>query len=121
MPSGPIYSNPAELLGSVNMFRLVEEARENYSRVIIDCPPYLGIADASLLTPLSDGLVLVVRSGKTIKDAVIKIKKNMDNIKAEITGVILNDMSTRSLDYYYHYNYTTYVTNRSQNSSEGKS
>ncbi len=109
IPSGPLYSNPGEMLGSTAMFNLMTGLREQFDRVLIDCPPYLGIADASLLTPLSDGVVLVVRSGKTIKDAVHKIKKNMDTIKAEILGVVLNDMAIRSVDYYYHYNYSDYI------------
>ena len=109
IPSGPLYSNPGEMLGSTAMFNLMAGLREQFDRVLIDCPPYLGIADASLLTPLSDGVVLVVRSGKTIKDAVLKIKKNMDTIEAEILGVVLNDMAIRSVDYYYHYNYSDYI------------
>ncbi len=112
IPSGPLYSNPGEMLGSTAMFNLVAGLREQFDRVLIDCPPYLGIADASLLTPLSDGVVLVVRSGSTIKDAVWKIKKNMDVIKAEILGVVLNDMTTRSVDYYYHYNYSNYISSK---------
>ncbi len=112
IPSGPLYSNPGEMLGSTAMFNLMAGLREQFDRVLIDCPPYLGIADASLLTPLSDGVVLVVRSGKTIKDAVHKIKKNMDTIKAEILGVVLNDMAIRSVDYYYHYNYSDYINTK---------
>jgi succinoglycan biosynthesis transport protein ExoP len=112
IPSGPLYSNPGEMLGSTAMFNLVAGLREQFDRVLIDCPPYLGIADASLLTPLSDGVVLVVRSGSTIKEAVWKIKKNMDVIKAEILGVVLNDMTTRSVDYYYHYNYSSYISTK---------
>ena len=110
MPSGPLYSNPAELLGSQKMFEVITELKEQYERIIIDCPPYLGIADSSLLTPLSDGIVLVVRSGKTIRGAVLKIKKNIENIKAEIIGVVLNDMPGRSVNYYYHYNYSNYIS-----------
>ena len=110
MPSGPLYSNPAELLGSQKMFEVISELKEKYERIIIDCPPYLGIADSSLMTPLSDGIVLVVRSGKTIRGAVLKIKKNIENIKAEIVGVVLNDMPGRSVNYYYHYNYSNYIS-----------
>ncbi|MHB8174432.1 MAG: GumC family protein [Nitrospirota bacterium] len=115
--SGPLYSNPGEMLGSTSMFNLMAGLREQFDRVLIDCPPYLGIADASLLTPLSDGVVVVVRSGKTIKDAVLKIKKNMDTIKAEILGVVLNDMAVRSVDYYYHYNYSDYISTKKPKAS----
>lgn len=109
MPSGTPCANPGELLGSAGMRELMVSMRGRFDRIIIDCPPHLGIADTSLLTPLSDGAVLVVRSGRTIREAVHKIKKGMDTIGAEILGVVLNGMKTRSLDYYYHYNYTSYI------------
>jgi succinoglycan biosynthesis transport protein ExoP len=110
IPSGPIYNSPGDLLGGESMRETMAVLREKYNRVIIDCPPFLGIADSSLMTPLSDGVIVVVRSGKTIKEAVLKITKGMGVIKAEILGVVLNDMERRDLDYYYHYDYTNYVS-----------
>ncbi|MBI5190992.1 MAG: polysaccharide biosynthesis tyrosine autokinase [Nitrospirae bacterium] len=103
--SGPVSPNPGELLGSKTMVETVAALRDRYDRVIIDCPPYLGIADSSLLTPITDGLILVVRSGKTARDMVQKAVKSMIAINAKTLGVVLNDLSTRSAGYYYYYNY----------------
>jgi len=106
--SGPISPNPSELIGSNAMKELIADAREQYDRVIIDCPPYLGLSDALMLTPQTDGVLLVVRSGKTSKDLVVKTKKGFDLIKARILGVVLNDQTSMSEDYYYRYNYNYY-------------
>lgn len=109
--SGPISPNPAELLGSKTMKDTIAEIRDVYDRIIIDCPPYLGLADASMLTPLTDGTVIVVRSGKTPRDLVRKTGKALELINAKVLGVVLNDLSGDSDEYYYAYNYNYYYTN----------
>lgn len=109
--SGPISPNPAELLGSNTMKETIAEIRGRYDRIIIDCPPYLGLADASMLTPLTDGTVLVVRSGKTSRELVRKTGKALELINAKVLGVVLNDLSGDSDEYYYAYNYNYYYTN----------
>ncbi|MGC2424886.1 MAG: polysaccharide biosynthesis tyrosine autokinase [Nitrospirota bacterium] len=104
--SGPLSPNPSELLGSRLMRELIAGIREEYDRVIIDCPPAIGIVDSSFLGQFTDGIILVIRSGKTPKDLVVKTKKNFGATKARIIGVILNDVSVRSEVYsYYNYNY----------------
>lgn len=107
--SGPISPNPGELIGSNRMAEIIKSLRGTYDRVIIDCPPYLGIADASILTPLTDGILLVVRSEITSKEAAMKATKGMSMINAKILGVVLNDLSSKSeSQYYYNYNYGHY-------------
>jgi len=105
IPAGPISPNPTELLGSRTMKLLVAEFRQRYDRVIIDCPPYLGLADSSLLTSLTDGVLLIVRSGKTSRDLVYQTVKNLEMIKAKLLGVVLNDQAGTGEEYYYYYNY----------------
>ena len=107
--SGPPSPNPSELLGSRAMKELVARVREEYDRVIIDCPPTLGMVDSSFLCPLTDGVIIVIRSGKTPKELVVKTKKNFEGIKAKVLGVVLNGFSARSEGYYYH-NYNYYYT-----------
>lgn len=107
--SGPPSPNPSELLGSTAMKELIARMREEFDRIIIDCPPTLGIVDSSFLCPLTDGVIMVVRSGKTPKELVVKTKKNFEAIKARVLGVVLNGLSARSEGYYYH-NYNYYYT-----------
>jgi capsular exopolysaccharide synthesis family protein len=105
IPAGPISPNPTELLGSRTMKILLAELRQRYDRVIIDCPPYMGLADSSMLTTLTDGVLIVIRSGKTSRDLIYQTIKNMEMIKAKVLGVVLNDQSGTADEYYYYYSY----------------
>ena len=112
--SGPIPPNPSELLGSKTMKESLSELSRRYDKVIIDCPPLAGLADAPLVSPMADGMILVIRGGRTPRDLVIKSKKNLDAIKARVLGVVLNDVHGRSDHYYYQYNYGYYFTHKQQ-------
>ena len=105
--SGPVPPNPSELLGSRTMKDILPELLRRYDRIIIDCPPLAGLADASLVSSMSDGIILVIRGSKTPRDLVIKSKTNLDAINARVLGVVLNDIRSRS-DQYYQYNYSYY-------------
>ena len=65
---GPIPPNPAELLQSVAMEKLLGDLREQFDIVIIDAPPLLPVTDAALLAAQADGALVVVRHGKTTRD-----------------------------------------------------
>ncbi|MGA2192856.1 MAG: polysaccharide biosynthesis tyrosine autokinase [Nitrospirota bacterium] len=110
--SGPIPPNPGELLGSATMKSLIKSLRERFDRIIIDSPAFLGIADAALLAAVSDGVVMVVRSGLTSKDHVTRAQKSLDSINIKILGVVLNDQSKKSVDYYQAQNYNHYYTDK---------
>jgi len=117
IPAGPISPNPTELLGSRTMKVVMAEFRQRYDRVIVDCPPYLGLADSSMLTSLTDGVLLVIRSGKTSRDLIYQTVKNLEMIKAKTLGVVLNDQTGTADDYYYYYsyNYNYYYGQEGQN------
>jgi capsular exopolysaccharide synthesis family protein len=103
--SGPVSPNPGELLASKTMREALETLKGRYDRIIIDCPPMLGIVDAFLLSPLTDGIIIVVRSGRTGKDLIQKAAKNLENVKARVLGVVLNDVGKGTESYYYNYSY----------------
>ncbi len=112
--SGPIPPNPSELLGSKTMRESILELSRRYDRVVIDCPPLAGLADAPLVSPMADGMILIIRAGKTSRDLVIKSRKNLEAINARILGVVLNDIRGRSDQYYYQYNYGYYFNRKKQ-------
>jgi protein-tyrosine kinase len=91
LTSGLVPFNPTELLGSQNMESLIETAVGLYDIVIVDTPPLLEVSDAKILANLCDGLLLVIRSGKTKSAEAIKVKKILKSSKAKLLGIILND------------------------------
>lgn len=100
LPSGPTPPNPVELLSSKRMEELLRRMRENYDAVIIDTPSIMNMADAQLVASHSDGVVLVVHSGKVKKETARKAKAHLEHVKARIVGVVLNRMKPKKMPLY---------------------
>jgi capsular exopolysaccharide synthesis family protein len=112
LPSGSNPLNPAELLSSQAMRSLVEELRANFDIVIIDTPPIIPVTDSAVLAEFTDGIVLVYEVGKVGRDVLKRAKSHFDNVKADVWGIVMNDVKAeaettlRDTDYYYyHYRY----------------
>ena len=103
IPCGPIPPNPSELLGSKALKKMIEEAKSIYDLIIFDSPPVLAVTDSQVLANLVDGVLLVVRSKQTEKDAAVKAKDLLLQAKANLLGVVLNDISTKDQEYQYYY------------------
>ncbi|ELK47520.1 CpsD/CapB family tyrosine-protein kinase [Halobacillus sp. BAB-2008] len=103
MSSGPIPPNPSELLGSKKMIEFIEEAKKLYDLVIFDTPPVLAVADSQVLANHVDGVLLVVRSKQTEKEAAMKAKEQLVQTKANVLGAVLNDQEVKNSNYYYYY------------------
>jgi len=107
---GPIIPGSTELLCQEAFSRLVQEWRKHYDRIILDCPPVLGLSESSSLQRLADGIVLVVKAEKTsmkdVRDAVAVLKKT----GAYFYGFVLNGVDFTKVGNYYQYYYysTTY-------------
>lgn len=101
--SGPIPSNPAELLGLPSMDMLLTEVKEKYDIIIFDAPPVLSVSDAQVLTNKCDGTILVISSGSTEKVNAIKAKEVLQTSNANIIGTILNNYKIGKDHYYYQY------------------
>ncbi|MEK3973966.1 CpsD/CapB family tyrosine-protein kinase [Psychrobacillus sp. FSL K6-2684] len=100
---GPIPPNPAELLGSKTMEKVLEDLKEKYDMIIFDAPPVLSVTDAQILSNLCDGTVIVLSAGKTEKDALLKAKEALISSKANILGAVLNNYVLQKDHYYYQY------------------
>ena len=105
LPTGPTPPYPAELLGSNRMQELLEKLRLSYDQVILDSPPVNLVTDPAVLSPLMDAVLLVVRSGKTSKSALRHAQEQLQQIKAPLTGIVVNDTQLHSVDYHYRYYY----------------
>ncbi|WP_316044318.1 MULTISPECIES: CpsD/CapB family tyrosine-protein kinase [Bacillales] len=101
---GKMPINPAELLSSKVMEDLIIEMKSKYDIIIIDAPPILLVADAQILSNKCDGTILVVSSGETEKNNAKKAKGLLENSKANVLGVILNNYKLEKDHYYYNYN-----------------
>jgi capsular exopolysaccharide synthesis family protein len=94
MASGPLPPNPAELLGSDLAKTIVAEMGAKYDQVIIDGPPLLLMADASVMAAMVDGVVLVVRAGANTYGIVQRCRDTLNRIGAHTMGVVLNAVRT---------------------------
>ena len=101
--SGPIPPNPSELLGSKTMTYLIEKLKEDFDLIVFDAPPTLSVTDAQILSNEMDGTVLVIDSGYTEKEAITKAKELLDQADAKILGVVLNNYTNSSGEYYEYY------------------
>ncbi|MGC7870002.1 CpsD/CapB family tyrosine-protein kinase [Desulfosporosinus sp. SYSU MS00001] len=105
MTGGPIPPNPAELVGSNRMKRLIEELSEHFDILLIDTPPVVAVTDACILAQEVDGAILVVASGEVNKDYAQRAKEQLDKVGAKILGVVLNKADLKTSEYYYYYYY----------------
>jgi len=108
IPTGPLPPNPADLLSSHKLADAIAELRTKYKFIVIDSPPVMAATDAVILSVLADGVLLVVRSGETAKEAFTRTRDLLNSVKSHILGVVLNAVDSNSPDYYYSYRYYPY-------------
>ncbi|HKU74379.1 MAG TPA: polysaccharide biosynthesis tyrosine autokinase [Pyrinomonadaceae bacterium] len=105
LTSGPIPPNPAELLGSDQMRRLMSVLQSHYTHVVVDSPPVSSFTDGVLISSMVDGVLLVVHGGKSSRHIVRRSKQLLSDVGAKIFGVVLNNVNLQSHDYYYYQSY----------------
>jgi capsular exopolysaccharide synthesis family protein len=103
LTSGEIPPNPTEVLASRSMRKILDKLTELVEFVVIDSPPVLLAADASTLATQVDGVLLVVRVGKTTNRAIQETLKNLRQVQANVVGVVLNGVPPSKNYYYYRY------------------
>jgi len=102
--SGDLPPNPAELLGSARMEQVLDEILSSSDVVIIDTPPAL-VSDATILSTKVDGVIVVIKSGKTKIGAARDTLEQLIRANARILGVVLNGIPKNRADYYRSYQY----------------
>lgn len=100
LSSGPFGAgtSSSSLFHSEKMMSLLRRLRHSYDAILIDTPP-LTLADARILGPLSDGVVLVLRAGEVRMDSVLAAEERLEQDGSRIIGTILNDWDPRSNGY----------------------
>jgi succinoglycan biosynthesis transport protein ExoP len=103
LTSGPLPPNPAELLGSEQMLKLISAVTPNFTHVVIDSPPIAVFTDGVLIATMVDGVLLVVHSGKSSRKVVARARKMLLDVGARIIGVVLNKVEAAGSNSYYYY------------------
>jgi len=108
MAGGPVPPNPAELLGSVAMKQFLEQAAEAADWVILDGPPVLGLADASVLATMADAVLVVVNEA-TNRRVLAHARDQLGKVRARVVGAVLNNFGPAT-SYYYYADYYAYTS-----------
>jgi capsular exopolysaccharide synthesis family protein len=90
LAAGPNAPNETELLAGPSVRHLVQQARERYDFVLIDAPPVLPFADASLVATTVDGVILVCRYGRTTRAQLMSAMAALSMVSARVLGTVLS-------------------------------
>ena len=119
LPCGPIPPNPSELLHTTGFRDLLKTVAQTFDSVILDSPPLAAVTDAAIIAPQVDGVILVIQSRKTTRDALRSSLRQVADVHATLLGGVLNDvdLSARRYGYgryqyhYYYYHREGYASN----------
>lgn len=101
--SGDVPPNPSELLGSEKMRELIEEMSQKYDYILVDTPPINLVSDAAIVTNLLDGVLLLVRQGKSRRDELKRAISNLELTGITPMGIVFNGVELREgKDYSYY-------------------
>lgn len=111
LTAGKIPPNPAELLSSARMDKLLEFVKEHYDCVFIDTPPINLVTDSTIFAQKVTGYIVIVKTDTTNTHDVKTTVTNIEQIDGNILGFILNDVNSEKKKYYsyyrkYNYNYS---------------
>jgi succinoglycan biosynthesis transport protein ExoP len=106
LPAGFSSRRAADLIGA-SLPRILEEAVPDYDLLIIDAPPILGFPEPLQMAAAVDGVVVVALAGQTNRNAVGSALSTLQRVRANVVGLVLNEV-TRDLSDSYHYYYGYY-------------
>jgi capsular exopolysaccharide synthesis family protein len=97
--------NPSELLGSRIMREILTNIRDSFNFILIDSPPVIAVSDASVLSVISDGVLLVLNSRNSTTASARQAMTRLEAVRAPVLGVILNSIDLENPDYSYYRSY----------------
>ncbi|MBN8615198.1 MAG: polysaccharide biosynthesis tyrosine autokinase [Deltaproteobacteria bacterium] len=111
---GPIPPNPSELLHTDAFRHFVEAVRDKYDHVMFDSPPLGAVTDAAILAAQLDGVIVVVKSQSTTREALRVTARQLNDVGARVLGAVFNDVDLSHGRYgegtYYYYRREGYYT-----------
>ena len=101
LPAGMIPPNPAELLGSKRCAEYLATLGEHFDWVVIDSPPVLAVADASVLANAASGVIFVIGADQTTRNTAKAAVDQLNAVQAHVIGAVLNRADVERNPYYY--------------------
>lgn len=101
LPSGPIPTNPSELLNSNRMDDVINELERNYDVIVYDMPPVLSVTDAQIVSGKVDGTIFIISKGYVTEEDVMKAGELLSIVDAKILGAIINKVDRSKRKYVY--------------------
>ena len=107
IPRGVVPPNPSELLGSKKNVQLINDLKKYFDIIILDGAPVTGISDSLILSSFVDKVLIVSSINHTPKTELKNTKKALENVGANIAGLVINNINSKTDSYgsYYYYNY----------------
>src|SRR4051812_1336311 len=119
LPVGPPSRRAADLVGS-RLAAILEEAASEYDLVVLDSPPLLGFPEPLQMAATVDGVIVVAVAGRTNRKALGSAINTLKRLRANIVGIVLNEVRADSSDtYYYHHYHPKYYKHYSSEAAEG--
>lgn len=101
---GTYCPNPTDILAAAKTKDVIEDLRNQWDYVILDCAPIIPVADATLLGPMSDGVLIIYQVGKSSRHMLLRALKQIQVGESQLLGIVLNqiesDIQFRSYKYY---------------------
>src|SRR5579862_4891085 len=104
LPAGPTTRRAADLVGR-GLGQLLEEVSQEFDFVILDAPPLLGFAEPLQMATAVDGVIIVTRAGQTSRKGVASVLSTLARLRANVIGVVLNEVHRNISESYYYYGY----------------
>lgn len=102
--AGPPSRRAADMLGAA-IPQLLEEMSKEYDLIVLDGPPLLGFAESLQMASAADGVIVVTRAGETSRKAVAAAVQTLNQLRANVVGLVLNEVKKHHSDHYYYYGY----------------
>jgi polysaccharide biosynthesis transport protein len=99
--TGSLPPNPSELLSSEKMSDILRQLSNQFNTIIVDTPPALVVTDAIVLAPRVDGVIVVVKPTVTKRAELRRVIEQLQHVKANLLGVVINDVKIGHSGYYY--------------------
>jgi capsular exopolysaccharide synthesis family protein len=109
IPAGPTPPNPADVLHSERLKKLLIELGEHFDRVVIDSPPLVSVTDSAILSTLVDGTIFVLRAYQTTRALAKRAMRALWAVDSPVIGAVLNAVDLTKHEYRYYHDYYHYA------------